>query len=727
MADIKYIGKNIFNHDLIVRKGNISGSASSTGSFGHIIKGGVNWDTAVSSSAAAGGFGPTGQNTFTSVGISGSFTEASGGFSTRLTAAETELELTLLSGSAQVIALLPTGTVSQSAQIKTEISGAFTTTSSSLASRITSREAVTVGGGYKHTQSSVAANWAVTHSLNEKHPSVTVYDNNNQVVVPSSITANSISSSTIAFDFPISGYALYSIGGFQARPSDGAYVHTESSAGTSWTITHDLNTQYPTVTVYDSNDQVIIPASITATTISSSTITFDSPVSGKAAFSVGGNLSGSLTSTGSFGSLYIAGSGTSTFTSITATGNISSSITSTGSFGHIIKGGVNWDTAVSTSAAAGGFGPTGQNTFTSAGISGSWQSQNFSATQSFSDGTATKISGSSTSTGSFGFGHIAGKLRVETTASLSGNGSETLVVGSDAGGSRGITIFTANNTSGYLSFADAASGAGTYAGQIGYGHTDNQLMFSSAGSWRMRLDSNGLFPNSNNLIPLGKSGTAWADLFLADGAVINFNSNEVKLSHSGAQLVLSGSGTTQLFVEGDVSGSATSTGSFGHVLVDGFKHTNEVLKGIGSTSVTAGKLYYLKDVGNLGTSTWQFACAASASSAVSSGSDELLAVAMGSGSYWDDATSQTGVASSIGMLTRGVTAITSSFFAGTKVIGGAIYMATASAKEGQYQFTTPSADGDRVRIVGNCISTGSKDITVRFNPSTTYLVLSGSS
>ena len=35
----------------------ISGSAASTGSFGHIMKGGVNWDTAVSASAAAGGFG----------------------------------------------------------------------------------------------------------------------------------------------------------------------------------------------------------------------------------------------------------------------------------------------------------------------------------------------------------------------------------------------------------------------------------------------------------------------------------------------------------------------------------------------------------------------------------------------------------------------------------------------------------------------------------------------
>ena len=32
----KYIGKNILNHDLIVRRGDVSGSASSTGSFGRV-------------------------------------------------------------------------------------------------------------------------------------------------------------------------------------------------------------------------------------------------------------------------------------------------------------------------------------------------------------------------------------------------------------------------------------------------------------------------------------------------------------------------------------------------------------------------------------------------------------------------------------------------------------------------------------------------------------------
>ena len=33
---MKYIGKNILNHDLIVRRGDISGSTASTGSFGRV-------------------------------------------------------------------------------------------------------------------------------------------------------------------------------------------------------------------------------------------------------------------------------------------------------------------------------------------------------------------------------------------------------------------------------------------------------------------------------------------------------------------------------------------------------------------------------------------------------------------------------------------------------------------------------------------------------------------
>ena len=56
------------------------------------------------------------------------------------------------------------------------------------------------------------------------------------------------------------------------------------------------------------------------------------------------------------GNIEISGSGTAL---LEVLGNISGSITSTGSFGHIMKGGVNWDTAVSASAQAAGFGSGG--------------------------------------------------------------------------------------------------------------------------------------------------------------------------------------------------------------------------------------------------------------------------------------------------------------------------------------------------------------------------------
>ncbi len=41
MANLKYIGKNILNHDLEVKKGNVSGSATSTGSFGMLELSGI--------------------------------------------------------------------------------------------------------------------------------------------------------------------------------------------------------------------------------------------------------------------------------------------------------------------------------------------------------------------------------------------------------------------------------------------------------------------------------------------------------------------------------------------------------------------------------------------------------------------------------------------------------------------------------------------------------------
>ena len=77
---------------------------------------------------------------------------------------------------------------------------------------------------------------------------------------------------------------------------------------------------------------------------------------------------------------------------------------------------------------------------------------------------------------------------------------------------------------------------------------------------------------SGNVVPtvtdggsLGTNSLNWSDLFLDDGAVVNFNSGNVTLTHEAGKLVTSG----------DISGSASTTGSFGRLEIA----DNAVIKG----------------------------------------------------------------------------------------------------------------------------------------------------
>jgi hypothetical protein len=49
-----------------------------------------------------------------------------------------------------------------------------------------------------------------------------------------------------------------------------------------------------------------------------------------------------------------------------------------------------------------------------------------------------------------------------------------------------------------------------------------------------------LLPDANDGAALGASGTAWSDLFLASGAVINFNAGDVTITHSADALTIAG-------------------------------------------------------------------------------------------------------------------------------------------------------------------------------------------
>ena len=254
-------------------KGDISGSATSTGSFAHLKVGGGNFTSA---SLAGGGGGAS--NAFKTISVSGQ---------SDVVADSATDTLTLVAGSNMT---LTTSAGGDSITFASSGGGGGSGTNS---------------GSYTFTQAGDSTSWAITHSLGTKHNAVTVYDDSHQVVIPTSITADDANKTTIGFSSATSGYAVINSGGTTGTvtqiSTDGSHVHHQSGDSTNWVITHSLNSKYPNVTVYDDSDEVIIPTSIKADTLDTATVTFSAATAGRAIFSMGGNLSGSLTSTGSFG------------------------------------------------------------------------------------------------------------------------------------------------------------------------------------------------------------------------------------------------------------------------------------------------------------------------------------------------------------------------------------------------------------------------------------------
>jgi len=70
-------------------------------------------------------------------------------------------------------------------------------------------------------------------------------------------------------------------------------------------------------------------------------------------------------------------------------------------------------------------------------------------------------------------------------------------------------------------------------------------------------------PASNDGGSLGISGTAWADLFLASGGVANWNAGDTTLTHASGKLTLSGSGAGTLEVKGAVLPTVSNTPALG--------------------------------------------------------------------------------------------------------------------------------------------------------------------
>jgi hypothetical protein len=176
-----------------------------------------------------------------------------------------------------------------------ELSGSVTSTGSFGRVEATtvsaSRYVGQIGSRYIHAQTSNSATWTINHNLGHKYPVVTVYDSDDQIIQPASGYATDTATFTLSFNDAIQGTAVVSIGGIGTN-SGQSYVHTQGSSATNWRVTHSLSEQFPNVTIYDGNNEVIVPQTVTATSLNHCDIVFSSVQSGYANFSIGGGLPG---------------------------------------------------------------------------------------------------------------------------------------------------------------------------------------------------------------------------------------------------------------------------------------------------------------------------------------------------------------------------------------------------------------------------------------------------
>lgn len=133
-----------------------------------------------------------------------------------------------------------------------------------------------------HQQPTSADTWIVNHNLNSATPMVHVYDEaSQQMFIPDNITVIDSDTVHITMSIPTSGRCVVMSGELTGNGSPAySYVHEQTTAQTQWVIMHGLGYS-PLVRVFVGNEEVQ-PLSVVHDSITQTTVTFSSPVTGVA-------------------------------------------------------------------------------------------------------------------------------------------------------------------------------------------------------------------------------------------------------------------------------------------------------------------------------------------------------------------------------------------------------------------------------------------------------------
>lgn len=177
------------------------------------------------------------------------------------------------------------------------ITASYAPSALSASYALTASYALNGGGGgggstITHTQLTASTTWSFNHNLNTQTPLLQVYDLNYEQIIPNEIVSIDAFTSEIRFDYTQAGYAVASSGGGIIITGSTPRL-TQTVAATTWSFAHNLGTKYPGFEIFNSNDDVIIPAGIHAVDVNNAEIYFATPTSGIAIANFSG-ISGSF-------------------------------------------------------------------------------------------------------------------------------------------------------------------------------------------------------------------------------------------------------------------------------------------------------------------------------------------------------------------------------------------------------------------------------------------------
>lgn len=150
----------------------------------------------------------------------------------------------------------------------------------------------------------------------------------------------------------------------------GAFVHTQSSGATTWTVNHNLDSQYLNVEVIDINGNSLVGTygypTITFTDANTTTLTFTTSTAGYAAFTSGGGQTGSQGATGFTGSQGMQGDqGDTGFTGSQGTSGLTATLDTVTTNGNTTINGITVGNLTSTSISTGSASTAGT-------VTGAW-------------------------------------------------------------------------------------------------------------------------------------------------------------------------------------------------------------------------------------------------------------------------------------------------------------------------------------------------------------------